>query len=70
MALVVDTTCLRSFFLSFVALVLMHLVVLLMFVAQLSTSFSNPVSRMCVLYHIFIAYRLVISCLIILVSSD
>jgi hypothetical protein len=31
-------------------LVLMHLVLLVMFVAQISTSFSIPVARMCVRY--------------------
>jgi hypothetical protein len=37
----------------FFALVLIHLVLLARFVAQISTSFSIPVPRMCVLYQYF-----------------
>jgi hypothetical protein len=37
----------------FFAMVLLHLVLLVMFVAQIYTSFSIPVPRMCVLYHNF-----------------
>jgi hypothetical protein len=52
-------------------LVLMHLFFFLArFVAQISASFSNLVPRMCVLYHNFIAYFLVISRRISLVSDD
>jgi hypothetical protein len=42
-----------QFFPRFIAWVLMHLVLLVMFVAHISTSFSIPVPRMCVLYHKF-----------------
>jgi hypothetical protein len=54
MALVVDTTYLHKFFLHFFAtLVLMHFVLFDRFVAQMSSSFSILVPRMCVLYHNF-----------------
>jgi hypothetical protein len=51
-------------------LVLMRLVLLARIVAQISTSFSILVPRMCVLYHNFVAYFLVISLRISLVSDD
>jgi hypothetical protein len=55
----------------FIALVLMHFLFwLVMFVAQISTTFSTPVPRMCVLYHNFIAYFLFKSRRISLISSD
>jgi Na+/alanine symporter len=44
-----------------IALVLIHLVLLAGSVAQISTSFSTLVPRMCVLYNYFIAYFLAIS---------
>jgi hypothetical protein len=58
------------FFSHFIALVLMHLVLLVTFVAQISTSFSISVPRMCVLNTIFIVYFLVITRWINLVSND
>jgi hypothetical protein len=51
----------------FIALVLMHLV---LFVVQISTSFSILVPRVCVLYHNFIAYFLLTSRRIRLVSCE
>jgi hypothetical protein len=53
MALAVSFTCLHTFFHFFYALALIHLVLLARFVAQISTSFSVLVPRMCVLYHNF-----------------
>jgi hypothetical protein len=53
MAVVVDIIGLHSFLFHFFAFVLMHLVLLVRFVAQISTSFSSQVPRMCVLYHNF-----------------
>jgi hypothetical protein len=47
------TTCLHNFS-HFFAWVFMHLVLLVMFVAQISASFSIPVPRMCVLHHNFL----------------
>jgi hypothetical protein len=47
------TTCLHKFSIFFFALVLMHLVLLARFVAQISTFLSILVPRMCVLYHNF-----------------
>jgi hypothetical protein len=44
MALAVDTICFHIFFSNFFALVLMHLVLLARFLAQISTSFSIPSS--------------------------
>jgi hypothetical protein len=41
------------FFPHFFALVLIHLVLLVMFVAQISTSFAIQLPRMCVLYYNF-----------------
>jgi hypothetical protein len=52
MALLVDT-CLHIFVPHFFALMLMHFVLLVRFVAQISTSFSILVPRMCVLYRNF-----------------
>jgi hypothetical protein len=52
-SIAVDTTRLHNFVFHFFAFVLMHLVLLVMFVAQISTSFSIPVPRMCVLYRNF-----------------
>jgi hypothetical protein len=46
------------FFFHFFALLRMHSVLFVMFVAQISTSFSIPVPRMCVLYHKFLLYIL------------
>jgi hypothetical protein len=63
--------CLSSqFFPRFIALVLMHLVLLVMFVAQISTTISIPVPPMCVLYHKLTVDFLGISRRICLVSSD
>jgi hypothetical protein len=56
--------------LHFFALVLIQLVLLARFVAQNSTSFSILVPRICVLYHYFIAYFLVISRRFSLFSGD
>jgi hypothetical protein len=39
-----------KFFPHFIALVLMHLAMLVMFVAQISTSYSIPVPRTCVCF--------------------
>jgi hypothetical protein len=51
MALVVYITCLHTFSFYFFAMMLLHLVLSVMFIAQISTSFSVPLPRMCVLYH-------------------
>jgi hypothetical protein len=53
------TTCLHKKFPHFFAWVLMHSVLLIMFVAQISTAFSIPGPRMWVLHHNFYC---VISC--------
>jgi hypothetical protein len=59
-----------NFFFPLLASVLMHLVLLAGFVAQISTSFSILVPRMCVLYHNFITHFLVTSRRIGLVAGD